>query len=82
VLIDALFKSFAIDALLKDSNIINEIQTLLSKNELRNKKQTKKENKDKRKQDKTSIAKTILKTKQQKTFNKEINRNKYNLIKQ
>jgi len=73
VSINALFKSFAIDALLKDSNIINEIRTLLSKNKLRNKKRAKKENKDKQKRDKTNIARAILKTKRRKTLNKEIN---------
>jgi len=34
--------------------------------------QKKKKKKNKRKQDKINIAKTILKTKQQKIFNKEI----------
>jgi len=82
VSIDTLFKSFAIDALLEDSNIIDETRTLLSKNKLRNKKQAKKEDKDKRKRDKTSIARAILKTKRQKILNKEIDRNKHNLIKQ
>jgi len=77
-----LFKSFAIDALLEDSNIIDETRTLSSKNKLRNKKQAKKEDKDKRKRDKTSIARAILKTKRQKILNKEIDRNKHNLIKQ
>jgi len=68
-----LFKSFAINILLKDSNIIDKIQTLLLKNKLRNKKQKKIKNKDKQKQDKISIAKTILKIKQQKILNKETN---------
>ncbi len=82
MLINTLFKLFAINALSKDLNTIDETQTLLLKNELYNKKQAKKKDKNKRKQDKTNIAKTILKTKQQKILNKEINRNKYNLIKQ
>jgi len=42
VLIDALFKSFAIDILSKDSNIIDKIQILLLENKFCNKKQTKK----------------------------------------
>jgi len=54
----------------------------LSKNKLCNKKQTKKKDKNKQKQDRIDIAKTILKTKQQKILNKEIDRNKHSLIKQ
>jgi len=82
VSIDTLFKFFAINILLEDSNTIDETQILLSKNEFRNKKRTKKEDKNKRKRDKIDIAKAILKTKRRKTLNKKIDRNKHNLIKQ
>jgi len=39
------FKSFAIDTLLEDSNIIDKTRTLLSKNKFCNKKQKKKKKK-------------------------------------
>jgi len=76
------FKSFAINILSENLNIIDKTQILLSKNKFCSKKQTKKKDKNKQKQDRTNIAKTILKTKQQKILNKEIDRNKYSLIKQ
>ncbi len=82
MLIDTLFKSFAINILLEDSNTIDKIQILLLENEFCNKKRTKKEDKNKRKRDRTSIAKTILKTKRQKILDKKIDRNEHNLIKQ
>ncbi len=80
--INALFKFSAIDALSEDSNTTDKTQTLLLKNKLRSKKRTKKEDKDKRKRDRTGTAKTILKTKRRKIFDKKIDRNRYNLIKQ
>ncbi len=80
--INVSFKSFAINILSENLNIIDKTQILLSKNKFCSKKQTKKKDKNKQKQDRTNIAKTILKTKQQKILNKEIDRNKYSLIKQ
>lgn len=75
------FKSFITikDAL--ESNVTNETFESLSKNEFRNKKQTKKNVKVKKKREELIIAKTILKIKKRKTLNKEMSKNKYDLIK-